>query len=296
MINMPIVSVLMTSYNREKYISEAIESVINQTYEHWELIILDDCSSDNTLGIALKYANRNTKIRVLQNEVNLGQFENRNKVVEYASGEILFYVDSDDTIDPITLSHITNLFSRFPNANYLTLNRDSYYRDEMEVNSSEFIRRNFFSYSNLHFGPGATAIKRLFFLQINGFPTIYGPANDMFYNLKAASCSSIILCKLEFLNYRRHEAQAINDRIGYLSNGYLYFRDAMLTLSVPLSKNEKEFFLIKNKRRFITNSINTIIITKNVFEIIECWKNVNFRFVDFFEGITNIRITHSSIQ
>ena len=54
----PLVSVLMTVYNREKYLAEAIESVINSTYKNWELLIVDDCSKDSSVEIAKKYENR----------------------------------------------------------------------------------------------------------------------------------------------------------------------------------------------------------------------------------------------
>ena len=60
MIN-PLVSVLMTAYNRERYIAEAIESVIHSTYQSWELIIVDDCSSDNILSIVKVYERQDNK-------------------------------------------------------------------------------------------------------------------------------------------------------------------------------------------------------------------------------------------
>ena len=64
----PLVSVLMTAYNREKYISEAIESVLASTYTNFELIIVDDCSTDNTLAIAKSYEKNDARIKVYLNE------------------------------------------------------------------------------------------------------------------------------------------------------------------------------------------------------------------------------------
>jgi glycosyltransferase involved in cell wall biosynthesis len=74
----------MTSYNREKYISEAIESVLNQTHTDFELIILDDCSKDNTFQIINEFAKVDKRIRAFKNERNIGQFENRNKIASFA--------------------------------------------------------------------------------------------------------------------------------------------------------------------------------------------------------------------
>ena len=75
-----LVSVLMTSFNREKYIAEAIESVLASTYKDFELIIVDDCSKDNTVGIAKKYEELDSRVKVYINEVNLGDYPNRNKL------------------------------------------------------------------------------------------------------------------------------------------------------------------------------------------------------------------------
>lgn len=68
--NMPKVSIVLPSYNGERYIRESIESVIKQTFTDWELIIVDDCSTDSTLHIAEEYAGWEERIRVIHNEEN----------------------------------------------------------------------------------------------------------------------------------------------------------------------------------------------------------------------------------
>src|SRR5437764_11938447 len=75
----PLLSVLMTAYNREKYISQAIESVLRSSFADFELIIVDDVSKDNTVGIARNYAHQDKRISVVVNEKNLGDYGNRNK-------------------------------------------------------------------------------------------------------------------------------------------------------------------------------------------------------------------------
>src|SRR4051812_47750099 len=94
--DLPLVSVLMTSYNREKYIAQAIESVIASTYSNLELIIVDDCSKDSTVSIARSYAENDKRVKVYVNEKNLGDYPNRNKAASYATGKYLKYVDADD--------------------------------------------------------------------------------------------------------------------------------------------------------------------------------------------------------
>jgi glycosyltransferase involved in cell wall biosynthesis len=69
-----LISVLMTAFNREKYIGYAIESVLASTYEDFELIIVDDCSTDSTVQIARRYELKDSRIKVFENTVNLGDY------------------------------------------------------------------------------------------------------------------------------------------------------------------------------------------------------------------------------
>lgn len=96
----PIVSVLMTAYNREKFLAEAIESVLASTLANFELIIVDDCSTDSTVAIAQSYASKDARIKVFVNEINLGDYNNRNRAASYANGKYIKYWDSDDIMYP----------------------------------------------------------------------------------------------------------------------------------------------------------------------------------------------------
>jgi glycosyltransferase involved in cell wall biosynthesis len=90
------VSVLTPAYNVEKYISETIESILSQSFQDFEFIILDDCSTDNTFKISTEYAKKDNRIKVFKNDKNLGIAGNRNKLLTLASGEYLAWQDSDD--------------------------------------------------------------------------------------------------------------------------------------------------------------------------------------------------------
>ena len=92
----PMVSVVMPAYNAEKYIETAILSVICQSYSNWELIIVNDCSHDNTLGIAVKYANIDNRVRIYTNANTLGAFASRQYAVSLASGQWIAFLDADD--------------------------------------------------------------------------------------------------------------------------------------------------------------------------------------------------------
>lgn len=89
-----LVSVIMPSWNTSKYIAESIKSVINQTYSKWELIIVDDCSSDDTDNVVAQF--NDERIHYLKNEKNSGAALTRNYAIREANGEWIAFLDSDD--------------------------------------------------------------------------------------------------------------------------------------------------------------------------------------------------------
>ena len=99
---MPLVSVLMPVYNGEKYLREAIDSVLAQTYINWELIIVNDGSTDNTKNIIHSYTD--SRIRYFENEKNMGLGFVRNRTVELAKGKYCAILDSDDIALPQRLA------------------------------------------------------------------------------------------------------------------------------------------------------------------------------------------------
>lgn len=91
-----LVSIIMPAYNCEAYISEAIESVLAQTYDNFELIICDDCSRDGTKEILLSYEKKDSRLKVIFNSENQGTALSRNRCIKYAKGEFIAFLDSDD--------------------------------------------------------------------------------------------------------------------------------------------------------------------------------------------------------
>ena len=100
-----LVSVIMPMYNSEKYIEESIQSVINQTYLFWELIIIDDGSKDQSVNIVEKYAKLDKRIKLVQSKKNLGVAKARNQGTQLAKGRYIAFLDSDDIWLPDKLNH-----------------------------------------------------------------------------------------------------------------------------------------------------------------------------------------------
>ncbi|MDA0177895.1 glycosyltransferase family 2 protein [Mesoflavibacter profundi] len=96
----PLVSIITPMYNSEKFILKTIESVINQTYSNWELLLIDDGSTDNTIQIVEDFKQKYTNIKLLQNPTNLGAAQSRNKGILEAKGDYIAFLDADDLWKP----------------------------------------------------------------------------------------------------------------------------------------------------------------------------------------------------
>ena len=94
----PLISIISPTYNHEKYISECIESVLNQTYKNWEMVVIDDGSSDQTASIVEQYAQNDTRIKFYK-QSNVGIFElskTYNKALQYSKGDYIAILEGDD--------------------------------------------------------------------------------------------------------------------------------------------------------------------------------------------------------
>ncbi|HLR41723.1 MAG TPA: glycosyltransferase family 2 protein [Pseudogracilibacillus sp.] len=94
MNNKPLVSIVTPTYNSEVFIEETIQSILNQSYMNWELLIVDDCSTDNTVDIIKRYTDERIKLHIL--EENSGAAVARNHAIKKATGKYLAFLDSDD--------------------------------------------------------------------------------------------------------------------------------------------------------------------------------------------------------
>jgi len=91
-----MVSIIMPAYQAATTIAESIKSVLAQTFDDWEMIIVNDASTDNTAGIAEVYVNEDSRIKLFTNETNQGVAATRNIGIHHAKGEYLAFLDSDD--------------------------------------------------------------------------------------------------------------------------------------------------------------------------------------------------------
>ena len=112
MFKNPKISVIMSVYNGEKYLKEAIESVLNQTFTDFEFIIVNDGSTDDSLKIIKSYADK--RVRLIDNETNIGLTRSLNKAIEQARGEFVARQDADDVSLPGRFEEQIRYFERYP--------------------------------------------------------------------------------------------------------------------------------------------------------------------------------------
>lgn len=114
MTNQPLFSVLIANYNNGKYLMDAIESVRQQTYTNWEIIIVDDGSTDNSHEL-YKELEKDERIHIYLNEQNHGCGYTKHRCAELANGEICGFLDPDDKIEPYALKMEVDIHIKYPN-------------------------------------------------------------------------------------------------------------------------------------------------------------------------------------
>ncbi len=107
-----LVSIITPSYNSVNFIEETINSVITQTHQNWEMIIVDDCSKDNSVELIQEYVNKDSRIKLIQNKENKGAAETRNIALRIAKGKFIAFLDSDDLWLPQKLEKQLNFMKK----------------------------------------------------------------------------------------------------------------------------------------------------------------------------------------
>lgn len=114
MIEQPLLSVLMPVFNSERFVAEAIESILNQTFKDFEFLILDDASTDKSFEIIKDFEKKDPRIKVYQNEKNLGVVASRNKLIELSKSKYIAWLDSDDIALENRLEKQVNFLEEHP--------------------------------------------------------------------------------------------------------------------------------------------------------------------------------------
>ena len=176
----PLFSVIITTFNRRKLLEKAIESVLSQTYKNFELIIVNDCSTDDTLS----YLNSldNDRISIFTNEKNMHVSYSRNRAIEQANGEWIVFVDDDDIMLENKLQVLADTIHASPQITFIHHRVwIDYVRDNKKRLSSNWLSENYkeeIYVSNMIGGPNNVCIKKTLLMETERFDTSLQLAED----------------------------------------------------------------------------------------------------------------------
>jgi glycosyltransferase involved in cell wall biosynthesis len=200
----PLVSVLIPAYNAEAHLAEAIESVLAQRFTDWELIIVDDASTDRTGEIARSYAD-GARIRYFRNEHNLSKWANHNRCAELAHGKYLKFLHADDLLYPHCLALMTGMMQRYPEAALGVSGGAGPYREGVCLDSKTALCSEFFGTPRFLEDPTALIIRGGAFRAVGGFRGSECPAERLL-QLRLANGWPMVLVNRGTVFYRRHGA------------------------------------------------------------------------------------------
>ena len=257
-MNSPIISVLMTTYNREKYVGAAIESVLNSSFKDFELVIVDDRSTDNTVDIVREWQAKDDRVKLFINEQNLGDYPNRNQAAAHATGKYLKYVDADDLIYPWGLQILWDCMERFPDAGWglCSLAQDKARPFPFVLETREAYRYHYLGPGLFHKAPLSSIIKKELFDAVGGFEP-YSHAGDYAMWQKLSLKSPVVCMNQGVVWYREHDDQSSNTQHLHKKQ---YLDIKMKFLANPDNKLEKHDLLeiqkVERKNKFKSFILN----------------------------------------
>lgn len=148
----PLVSIITPVYNGERFIEQCIDSVLNQKYTNWELLVMDDCSQDSTVDLVDVYCSKDERIKIIKNNKNKGVAYSRNQGIASARGEYIAFLDSDDLWKEEKLEKQINFMIEnnyeFTFSNYDVIDEESKYLRTVnckfeKVNYSSMLKKNY---------------------------------------------------------------------------------------------------------------------------------------------------------
>lgn len=231
----------MTAYNREAYLGDAIDSVLRSTFEDFELIVVDDSSTDNTLAIAREYQLADSRVSVYENQDNIGDYPNRNAAARKARGDYLKYLDSDDVIYPHGLQVMVDCLKAFPDAGFgLSQNADGEGPYPRLLQPRDSFREHFLKADLFGRAPGSAIIRRSAFEAVGGFPgTTY--VGDQALWLRLASRFSLVKMPRDLYWARLHpEQQGVYEPAETLTLRRSITLDALAAPECPLTEGERQ--------------------------------------------------------
>lgn len=278
MNNFPLISVVMCTYNGEKYLQEQLDSILNQTYPNLELIILDDGSFDNTINIIRNnYSNNNLKMTIVQNSQNLGVNKNMEKGFQLAKGEYICPSDQDDVWCENKIEVLYNLIKAkkvslvFCNGYFVDSELNRTNRTELDAN--DFVEGKCFK-------------ELLLFNCVSG--------HGMLFNRKLLDGALPIPSSIIYYDHWMAFSGSLQDGLAFTKQCLLSFRrhDDAVT-NVLLSKSEMKAYRIAVLKLFLDSKLltnNKLLFAQRLYQYLSNNNTIRLIFILFINIQSIFRI------
>lgn len=192
---MPFFTVILPLYNKEKYIENAIKSILNQTFTDFELLIINDCSTDKSVEIASKFLSE--KVQLISHKKNIGLAATRNTGIKKATSNYVTFLDADDLWKPHFLEKIFHLIQNFPEARIFATNYEEIWDQVIKKpqNGSESLPIDFTGYINFFkmnlkqgiYNHGSVCLHKEVYEKVGFYNENIQLSQDLDFNIRANS-------------------------------------------------------------------------------------------------------------
>ncbi len=244
----PKISVVMPAFNAERYIDESIKSILDQTFQEFELIIIDDGSTDKTEQIIEEYAKRDGRIIVIKNKKNLGVAKCRNIGIDRAQGKYIAWQDADDLSMPIRLKEQYNYLESHLEVGivggYLNFisddNKNLFVRKYPEADAS--LRKTIFLYSPV--SQGVSMVRREILLKVGKYNDELTQAEDLDISFRIGTIAKFANVQKILLNCRFHEKSLSTNKMKENISCTLAVRKKALSYGYKMNIKDRASFVM----------------------------------------------------
>lgn len=263
----PLVSIIVPTYNVEKYIEECMESLLAQTYENSEIIVLDDASTDNTVKLLEKYTH---KINLIKNKENKGQGRRRNQGIKHAKGKYIYFMDADDWLEKEAITALVTQAEK-TNAELVRFNGIAFYEDEQaQIKEGHYNFSETLTHEEVYTGEDALSKNRKTFtpspclyltkkdlIAKNNLIFIEGALHEdeFFTTLLFASTKKMTYLNIDYYHRRYRTASTMTDEA---EEHKLKSFNSYIKVFSELEKEYKSEHYTKNQKQFIKRQLISI--------------------------------------
>ena len=222
-VRIPFVSVIISAYNAEKFISEAIESVLDQSYRNFELILIDDGSTDDTLDIMKSFTHKDERI-VIDAHENMGMGNSVNRAMKNAKGELIARMDADDIMLKNRIGVQVDFLNRNPDISMASCLTELIGENGREIGLQNFpqnkdlltkqdTKRYVREKKCIHFAHTGIIFRKKDILNAGGYQSKYWPSDDIeLFNRIADHGHGVVIIPMKLMKYRLHGSSIITSK------------------------------------------------------------------------------------